>query len=87
MDGRIIHAPTPAKRVAAVCRSLIMRYAKPVPDRPDYSDLEEWLEVYLTREFLLQRIDESHEQQTQEHQQKLVSDLVHAEAKIAENKL
>ena len=87
MNGRITNAPTASKRISAVCRSLIIRYSKPVPDRPDYADLDEWLDIYLTREFLLIRIDESHELQTQEHQRKLIDDLVHVESKIADNKL
>lgn len=87
MDGRITHGPSPFARIAAVCRSLILRFSKPVPDRPDYADLNEWLQIYLQREFLLERLDESTMPQTPERNEQLRTELVKAETKIAENKL
>lgn len=87
MDGRITSGPSPEARIAAVCRSLILRYARPLPDRPNYADLNEWLQVYLEREFLVVRIDEGHQPQTEARGEYLRTQLVRAEAKIAENKL
>ena len=87
MDGRITHARTPEERIAAVCRSLIFKHSRPVPDRPDYADLTEWLKVYLDREFLMVRLDEGHQPQTPERHETLRAELIRAEAKIAENKL
>lgn len=87
MDGRITHGPSPEARIAAVCRSLIIRFAKPVPDRPDYADLNEWLQVYLEREFTIVRIDEFHQERTEARERLLTERLVRAEAIIAENKL
>ena len=87
MDGRITHAATAEGRIAAVCRSLILKFAKPIPNRPDYADLDEWLKIYLEREFLLERIDEGGIPQTPEHQEILRSQLVLAEAEIAKQGL
>lgn len=83
MDGRITHAPTAKERIAAVCRSLIIKYAHPIPDRPDYADLSEWLEIYLEREFLMRQILESNTEQTETHRKFLSDSLVKAEAEIA----
>jgi hypothetical protein len=87
MDGRITHAATPEARISAVCRSLIFRFSRPVPDRPDYADLTEWLQIYLEREFLIVRLDESHQAQTPERGELLRTLLIKAEARIAELKL
>lgn len=87
MDGRITHAASPEARIAAVCRALILRYAHPAPDRPDYADLNEWLQVYLEREFLMVRIDEAKQHQSPEHGEGLRAALIRAETRIAENKL
>lgn len=83
MDGRITHAPTRHERIAAVCRSLIIKYSHPVPSRPDYADLAEWLDVYLERECLLEQIAESNTEQTEEHRKSLHDRLLHAEAEIS----
>jgi hypothetical protein len=82
MDGRITHAKSSEGRIAAVCRSLIIRMAHPVPDRPDYADLNEWLKIYLTREFLMERIDEWHQDKTPERHKYLMEELVHIERRI-----
>lgn len=87
MDGRITHAPTPHARIAAVCRSIILKYAHPAPDRPDYADLSEWLEIYLERELLLRQVLEGNTEQTPEHKNDLRDRLIKVEAVIAENKL
>jgi hypothetical protein len=79
VDGRITHAPTPEGRIAAVIRSLILRDAHPIPDRPDYADLNDWLRPFLSCEFLSERIEEAPGEQ---RRQFLREDLERMEARI-----
>jgi hypothetical protein len=79
VDGRITHAPTPEGRIAAVIRSQILQDAHPIPDRPDYADLNDWLRPFLSREFLLERIEEA---QGEARRKFLQEDLDRAEARI-----
>jgi hypothetical protein len=83
MDGRITHGPTPEARIAAVVRSVILLLAHPVPDRPDYADLAEWLCLYLAYEFVIVRLEEAPEE---ERKRELRAELDLIEARFGDSK-
>jgi len=50
MNGRILDGATPEERIAALFRSVLHHYAVPVPNVPDYADIEVLIRPFVELE-------------------------------------
>jgi len=87
MNGRITDHPTATRRIAALFRSILIHYAIPIPNIPDYSDIEQLIEPFIRYEDRLSRSDECTRVQTQLRRDLLGDDLALAKKEIANSVL
>jgi len=87
VDGRITAAPTPAGRLAALLRSIVIQRVRPVPPVPDYGDIAERIHPFLEKERLLAGIEESQEENNSERVRELEGKLSIVKAIVASQKL
>lgn len=82
MNVRIKQEPTPAGRIAAVVRALIVRTVRPYPNMPDYADIRDAIELYCQREALIVRVDEARRSSTYKRALELQQALTDIEKRI-----
>jgi len=87
VDGRITAAPTPAGRLAALLRSIVIQRVRPIPPTPDYGDIAERIHPFLEKEGLLAGIEESEEENNSERVRELEGKLAIVKAIVASQRL
>jgi hypothetical protein len=87
VNGRITDEPTATKRMAALFRSILIRYSTPFPNMPDYADIEQLIDPFVRREDGISRRDESTRIQNQLRREILADDLARAEKEIEDSVL
>ena len=73
--------------MAALFRSILIHYSVPVPNIPDYSDIEQLIEPFVRYEDRLSRSDECTRVQTQLRRDLLGDDLALAKKEIDDSVL
>jgi hypothetical protein len=87
MNGRIENEPTPTKRIAALFRSILIHYAVPIPNVPDYADIEALIDPYVALEILNARKDESRTMQGALRRDVINDGILEAQQRIAKSPL
>jgi hypothetical protein len=87
VNGRIIDKESSTKRMAALFRSILIYYSVPIPNVPDYADIEQLIEPFVRYEDRLSRSDECTRLQTQLRRDLLGDDLALARKEIEKSVL
>lgn len=83
MNGRILYLKTPAARIAALLRSVLIQRLPATANDLDYRDIETILDPFMEREEYLVRVDQVEKPHSPEAKRKLHERLTEIETELA----